>query len=212
MLRSDFRSNPCHRHGVGIAILQSFRRLLLPSAFPSLTGLAMAAAFVLASNGVVFAQTVDEKLWVTNGSVSAVVRDAATIYIGGDFTQVGPLTGGGAPLDAANGAALLSFPKVVGTVYAVISDGAGGWYPRRRFHLGGGSRPVQDRARSFGPVGFALEPERQQTGLRLGSDRLHCLCGRRLHKYWRAGAHLHRRTRCYDRGGHRLGPERNWIH
>src|SRR6266516_1094374 len=58
----------------------------------------------------------------------AVVRDGGTIYIGGEFTQVGPATGGGVPLDAASGALPPSFPKVLGAVYAVVSDGAGGWY------------------------------------------------------------------------------------
>ena len=50
------------------------------------------------------AQTVDTTLWVANGPVSSVVRDGRTIYIGGQFTQVGPPTGGGAAINAGTGA------------------------------------------------------------------------------------------------------------
>ncbi len=31
--------------------------------------------------------------WVTNGTVSTVVQSGNTIYLGGDFTYVGPTTG-----------------------------------------------------------------------------------------------------------------------
>ncbi len=82
--------------------------------------LIVAAACALLSSGVGFAQTIDENLWVTNGPVYSVVRDGGTIYIGGAFTRVGPVTGGGVPLDGASGALPPSFPKVNGAVYAVI--------------------------------------------------------------------------------------------
>ncbi len=70
----------------------------------------------------------------TNGSVNATAYDASTdrLYIGGDFTRVGPYMGGGVPIDA-NGAALSRFPKIVGEVKAVVPDEAGGWYVGGRF-------------------------------------------------------------------------------
>jgi hypothetical protein len=36
---------------------------------------------------------------VTNGEVNAIVPAGDKIYIGGNFTQVGPYTGGGVPID-----------------------------------------------------------------------------------------------------------------
>ena len=50
--------------------------------------------------GVASAQTVDEKLWSTNGLVNSVVRSGDKIYVGGAFSQVGPSTGGGALIEA----------------------------------------------------------------------------------------------------------------
>ena len=47
--------------------------------------------------GPAAAQQVKSGLWVTDGSVNAIVRNGNTVYIGGSFTQVGPSTGGGVP-------------------------------------------------------------------------------------------------------------------
>ena len=65
---------------------------------------------------------------VTDGQVNAVARsaDGNTLYLGGDFTRVGPSTGGFAAIDSTTGTASASFPKVEGQVYASVSDGAGG--------------------------------------------------------------------------------------
>ena len=42
--------------------------------------------------------------WVTNGDVHAVIHGGGRTYIGGTFDQVGPNTGFGVPLDAADAA------------------------------------------------------------------------------------------------------------
>jgi len=90
------------------------------------------AAIVLAalSVSVALAQssTPREETWVTNGAVRSIVRTPDTVYIGGDFTYVGPSTGGGVPLDTATGALIYTFPKVDGTVHACVPDGSGGWF------------------------------------------------------------------------------------
>ncbi len=69
----------------------------------------------------------DSQLWVTNGTVNATAVSGNTLYLGGDFTSVGPLTGSGAALDAA-GAPDLALPVANGQIFAVVPDGAGGWY------------------------------------------------------------------------------------
>ena len=97
-----------------------------------------AVEFCIALGSPAYGQPINENLWVTNGDVYAVVRSGGTIYIGGAFGQVGPATGGGVPLDAATGAPIPAFPKVVGWVSAVLSDRAGGWYIGGRFTSVGG--------------------------------------------------------------------------
>lgn len=74
------------------------------------------------------ASTLDTRVWVTNGRVNSVVRDGTTLYLGGSFSVVGPQTGGGVPVLASTGARLAGAPAVSGTVSAVVSDGAGGWF------------------------------------------------------------------------------------
>ena len=94
-------------------------------------------AALVASAGPIRAQSVRTDLWVTNGTVNAVVEAGGVIYIGGVFTQVGPASGGAVPLDASTGLPL-ALPKVAGIVSVVAPDGAGGWYVGGLFtHVGG---------------------------------------------------------------------------
>lgn len=74
------------------------------------------------------AQTVDPNLWVPNGPVNAAAILADTVFIGGSFTRVQPVTGGGAPFDLTTAFAATGLPRVHGRVYSAISDGANGWF------------------------------------------------------------------------------------
>ncbi|MEW6469500.1 MAG: hypothetical protein AB1458_11270 [Bacteroidota bacterium] len=74
------------------------------------------------------AQVVDTGMWITNGPVNAMVHQGNNLYIGGSFDDVGPSTGHGVPLDTLTGNPVYPYPKVDGTVYAVIADTNGGWY------------------------------------------------------------------------------------
>ena len=74
------------------------------------------------------AQIVDTTLWATDGAVCAVVPAGDRVFIGGEFSRVGPTTGGGAAIDASTGRLVRPFPQVSGEVYACVTDGAGGWY------------------------------------------------------------------------------------
>src|SRR6266516_6316287 len=54
-------------------------------------------------------QSVNRDVWVTDGTVNATDVRADTLYIGGSFTRVQPVTGGGVPLDLTIGAAATGF-------------------------------------------------------------------------------------------------------
>jgi len=83
-------------------------------------------------------QVVREDFYVTNGAVLSTAVSGNTLYVGGDFTQVGPATGGFVPTDATTGAVIGGFPKVNGGINAIASDGAGGWFIGGYFTTVGG--------------------------------------------------------------------------
>jgi hypothetical protein len=66
--------------------------------------------------------------WVTNGGVNAVAEDAAYVYVGGNFTHVGPPTGNGAKMTTLSTDPVLTYCRPNGSIYSVVSDGSGGWY------------------------------------------------------------------------------------
>ena len=49
--------------------------------------------------------------WGTNMFVIAIVSDGDTVYIGGQFTYVGPSTGAGLPLDISSGEPVEPYPR-----------------------------------------------------------------------------------------------------
>src|SRR5262249_52999391 len=86
------------------------------------------ALLVLASTSSI-AQTVDPALsWGTDGTVSALAHTNTTLFVGGRFGWAGRITGRFAPLDATTGLPVAGLAAVDGPVYAVESDGAGGWF------------------------------------------------------------------------------------
>lgn len=83
-------------------------------------------------------QTLREDLWAANGQVRSIIQTPDAIYLGGLFTQVGPVTGSAVAVDLTTGATLAPFPKVSGTVNAAVPDGNGGWYIGGSFTAVGG--------------------------------------------------------------------------
>ena len=66
--------------------------------------------------------------WVTDGGVHAIETTRGIIYIGGDFTHVGPNAGTGSALSAATGNPQSPYSRANDTIHAVVPDGVGGWY------------------------------------------------------------------------------------
>ena len=79
--------------------------------------------------------------WVTDGTVLSIVHANDRIYIGGNFSKVGPNTGGGAVVAASSGLYDASVGTIDGSIYAAVPDGSGGWY------IGGDFNFVGDRFR-----------------------------------------------------------------
>lgn len=88
--------------------------------------------------------------WMTDGVVFDIAQSNGITYIGGQFSNVLMNTGNGAALNMRTAMPIplprLSFVSTtstaVGTILAVISDGAGGWY------VGGSFNRVDDYVRS----------------------------------------------------------------
>src|SRR5262249_39248006 len=83
-------------------------------------------------------QTLRQDLWVTNGKVNSLAAAGNVLYVGGNFTRVGPASGGWSELDPASGAIVASTPMVNGVVRVAVPDGSGGMYLGGSFGLVGG--------------------------------------------------------------------------
>jgi hypothetical protein len=76
------------------------------------------------------AQTLNKSFVTTNGAVRAIVQQGDTVYIGGDFTQVGMQSRGIARFNPGNTKPDINFPQLGAnnTVNAIENDGNGGFY------------------------------------------------------------------------------------
>jgi len=76
----------------------------------------------------------DPRFWFPAGQVNAILATNNTVYIGGNFSYVGPHTGPVALFDQAAGGLQAAPPRINGTsgvngvVKAVVPDGSGGWF------------------------------------------------------------------------------------
>ena len=88
------------------------------------------------------AQSVRTDLAMTNGTINAELIQGSKLYLGGSFTNIGPATGSGVPVDTVSAQVVNGFPVVKGTIQAAVPDGAGGWF------LGGSFTSVGGQARA----------------------------------------------------------------
>jgi len=98
---------------------------------------------LLASFSLAAAPLPRSDLWVANGTVYATALDegnssSKTLYIGGNFDYVGPRTGTGVAINATTATLVANMPEINGPVYAVVSDGSGGWFVGGLFTTVGG--------------------------------------------------------------------------
>jgi predicted small secreted protein len=104
-----------------------------------LAALALTALWAPAVSGAAGAGRLP--IWQPDGEIDTMAAVGSTLYIGGQFTYVGPHTGAGAPLSSVTGAPLAKFAQVSGPVWAAVSDGDGGWYIGGHFkHVGSAER------------------------------------------------------------------------
>jgi hypothetical protein len=134
------------------------RRPRLATLGPALLPTLIVALLACPSSRVA-AQGLDARYWVTDGRVKVIAPWGNTVYVGGDFTYLGPNTGGLAGLDE-HGRIKVHMPRVDGDVVAVVSDGAAGWYIGGNFGtVAGLSRPGLARILADGSVsGWAPDP------------------------------------------------------
>lgn len=76
--------------------------------------------------------------WGTNGRVTDIVPLGNRVYLSGGFDYIGPQTGYGTAVAGSDGVRLPGAPVIDGTVFASVSDGAGGWYVGGKFTSVGG--------------------------------------------------------------------------
>ncbi len=88
--------------------------------------------------GVAMGQDPRTAFPVPDGPVHALARHGDTLYLGGDFSRLGPATGHGVVVDAVSGAREARSPAIDGAVLASVPDGAGGWFVGGRFTRAGG--------------------------------------------------------------------------
>lgn len=69
-----------------------------------------------------------DDFWVTDGPVLSLLEHNNTLYVGGNFVNVGPNTGKGAVLPNFSAVPDATWPKLQATVYAAVPDGSGGWF------------------------------------------------------------------------------------
>lgn len=105
------------------------------------------------------ASVADASFWVTNGPVYATATNQQTLYIGGDFRYVGPVTGAGAAVKLSDGSRESDMPKVEGVIHVAVADGSGGWYIGGQFtSVGGVARANIAHIRSSKAVDTTFNP------------------------------------------------------
>lgn len=79
----------------------------------------------------------DTSFWTTDGQVNTVERVGNTLYFGGFFDYIGPITGCLVPIQLSTENMILNYTQVNGTVYKIINDNNGGYFICGNFTVSG---------------------------------------------------------------------------
>ena len=119
--------------------------------------------------------------WRTDGPIRAAADANGILYIGGDFTYVGPASGSAGVWDPATQSAR-PFPtlqslnsQVLSVVHTAVSDGAGGWFLGGQFNTAivGISNLVHVTADGGLDTAFKPNPDQPVRALLLSGNRLY---------------------------------------
>jgi len=116
--------------------------------------------FAKAPAALALPNSVVEDTWAANGTVRDIHVDGETIYIGGDFTQVGYVASRGALVNTSTGGIVVPrIPDVNGDILTVAPDGSGNWYIGGSFtSVGGSGRLRAAKINSDGTLNSAWNP------------------------------------------------------
>jgi hypothetical protein len=99
--------------------------------------------------------------WGTNDNVNAVAQSGSKVYLGGEFTAVGPVAGSGTAFPLGSDQHI-PLPSIAGSsqfIAAAVADGSGGWYIGGSFtHVGGIARRNLAHIRADGSVDPGFDP------------------------------------------------------
>lgn len=111
----------------------SARRLVAIAIAASLTALSLTFATTLHARATSWGLPSEPRLPGADGLIWATAVSGNTLFIGGEFTHVGPMAGTVGIVSKTNGD-LLRYLDARGTINAMAPDGAGGWYVGGNFY------------------------------------------------------------------------------
>jgi hypothetical protein len=113
------------------------------------------------ASGLAVSSVPSSSTWVTNDPVESVAVDShGRVYLGGDFSEVGPRIGHGLSLTTSDDQPAAGWPDVNGPVLAVVSDGTGGWFIGGEFtYVGGVARSGLAHINSDATLDMSWDPE-----------------------------------------------------
>lgn len=116
-------------------------------------GALLSAVLIVLAASQSRAQFSDPNMVATDGSVRCLLQHGDTLYVGGQFHNVGRPAGGFVVLDAVTGRQPDRWPHVSGQLSAAAADGQGGWYIGGNFGtVAGVVRPFAAHVRADGTL------------------------------------------------------------